>query len=103
MQAWLPAGEDGRRPLAGGVRVEGRFAGTWSALAGRLSVETRDLSVLFDRDRPEAEAELALELDRIRARNKELQLLIERERIQRFRNQQRKVLEFDVEEAEPSP
>ena len=45
--------------------------------------------------------ELALELDRIRERNKQLQLLIERERIQRFRNQQRKVLEFDVEEQPP--
>jgi hypothetical protein len=38
--------------------------------------------------------ELALELDRIRERNKQLMLLIERERIQRFREQQRKKLEF---------
>jgi Mg-chelatase subunit ChlD len=49
--------------------------------------------------------ELALELDRIRERNKQLLLLIERDRIQRFRAQQRKVLEFeagvlDDEEAE---
>jgi Mg-chelatase subunit ChlD len=45
--------------------------------------------------------ELALELDRIRERNKHLMLLIERERIQRFREQQRKVLEFKAaEEAE---
>ena len=42
--------------------------------------------------------ELALELDRIRERNKHLMLLIERERVQRFREQQRKVLEFEIEE-----
>ena len=39
--------------------------------------------------------ELVLELERIRRRNKELMLLVERERIQRFRAQQRKVLEFE--------
>ena len=42
------------------------------------------------------ERELALELERIRRRNKELMLLIERERIQRFREQQRKVLELEA-------
>src|SRR5262245_45436701 len=41
------------------------------------------------------ERELALELDRIRERNKQLMLLVERERIQRFREQQRKVLELE--------
>jgi Mg-chelatase subunit ChlD len=47
--------------------------------------------------------ELALELDRIRERNKQLMLLVERERIQRFREQQRKVLELEPagEEAKP--
>ncbi len=45
-----------------------------------------------------SERELALELDRIRDRNKQLMLLLERERIQRFRNQQRKQVEFEVEE-----
>jgi Mg-chelatase subunit ChlD len=44
------------------------------------------------------ERELALELERIRDRNKQLMLLIERERIQSFREQQRKVLQF-----EPAP
>jgi hypothetical protein len=44
--------------------------------------------------------ELALELDRIRERNKHLMMLIERERIQRFREQQRKVLEFKATEDE---
>ena len=47
-----------------------------------------------------SERELALELERIRERNKQLMLLIERERIQRFREQQRKVLEFEVGEEE---
>ena len=40
--------------------------------------------------------ELGLELERIRERNKQLMLLIERERIQRFREQQRKMLELEV-------
>jgi len=46
--------------------------------------------------------ELSLELDRIRERNKQLMLLIERDRIQRFREQQRKVLEFEMGEPENS-
>jgi hypothetical protein len=45
-----------------------------------------------------SERELALELERIRERNKQLMLLIERERIQRFREQQRKVLELEAEQ-----
>ena len=44
--------------------------------------------------------ELALELERIRKRNKELQLLIESERIQRFRAKQRKDLKLEAEEPE---
>ncbi len=44
--------------------------------------------------------ELLLELDRIRNRNKELMLLLERDRIQTFRNQQRKELELEVEAPE---
>jgi hypothetical protein len=46
------------------------------------------------------ERELTLELERIRERNKQLMLLVERERIQRFREQQRKVLEFEAGEME---
>jgi hypothetical protein len=46
--------------------------------------------------------ELLLELDRIRSRNKELMLLIERDRIQSFRERQRKELELEVEQ-EPRP
>jgi hypothetical protein len=44
--------------------------------------------------------ELALELESIRRRNKDLQLLIEKERIQRFRAQQRKGLKIEAEEDE---
>jgi len=40
--------------------------------------------------------ELEIELERVRQRNKELMLLIERERIQRFREQQRKVIEIEA-------
>ncbi|HEY5658795.1 MAG TPA: vWA domain-containing protein [Myxococcota bacterium] len=43
-----------------------------------------------------SERELSLELERIRQRNKQLMLLIERERIQRFRAHQRKQLEIEV-------
>ena len=42
--------------------------------------------------------ELVIELERIRNRNRELQLLIESERIKRFRAQARKGLEIKVEE-----
>ena len=41
--------------------------------------------------------ELTIELERIRERNKQLMLLIERDRIQRFRDKQRKALEFEIE------
>jgi len=41
--------------------------------------------------------ELTIELERIRERNKQLMLLIERDRIQRFRDKQRKDLEFEIE------
>jgi len=44
--------------------------------------------------------ELAFELERIRERNKHLMLLIERERIQRFREQQRKQIEIEGDESE---
>ncbi|MFP8875190.1 MAG: hypothetical protein VCB42_11850, partial [Myxococcota bacterium] len=41
--------------------------------------------------------ELALELDRIKARNKELMLLLERKRIQKFRERQRKEILIERE------
>ncbi len=45
------------------------------------------------------ERELALELERIQERNKDLMLLIERDHIQRFRENQRKQLEIEPETA----
>ena len=58
-----------------------------------------ELDLLFEKSGL-TERELAMELDRIRERNKHLMLLVERERIQRFREQQRKVLEFEAAEPE---
>jgi len=46
------------------------------------------------------EREIALELERIRERNKELMLLVDRDRIQRFREHQRKQLELEAGKAE---
>jgi hypothetical protein len=75
-----------------------------TALASDGSSGSVELDLQFERSGL-SERELALELDRIRERNKHLMLLVERERIQRFREQQRKVLEFeaDEEEAEEEP
>jgi len=42
--------------------------------------------------------ELTLELDGIRKQNRELQLLVEREKVRRFRDRQRKRLEIEVED-----
>jgi hypothetical protein len=44
--------------------------------------------------------ELTLELDGIRKQNRELQLLIEREKVRQFRDKQRKGLKLEVEELE---
>ena len=66
-----------------------------------LASDGRRASVELDLDFETAgltERELALELERIRQRNKELMILIERERIQRFREQQRKQVELGVED-----
>ena len=41
--------------------------------------------------------ELEIELERIRERNKQLMILIERDRIQRFRDKQRKALDLEIE------
>ncbi len=61
-------------------------AGSSGSIELELQFKTSDLSG----------RELEIELERIRQRNKELMLLIERERIQRFREQQRKVLELEA-------
>jgi hypothetical protein len=44
--------------------------------------------------------ELTLELDGIRRQNRELQLLVEREKVRQFRERQRKGLELEVEDLE---
>ncbi len=65
-----------------------------------LANDGSESSVEFDIDFEKSgftERELAIELERIRRRNRELMLLIERERIHKFREQQRKVLEIRPE------
>ena len=71
-----------------------------TALASDGSSGSVELDLIFEKSGL-SERELALELGRIRDRNKQLMLLVERERIQRFREQQRKVLEFGTEEELP--
>jgi hypothetical protein len=66
-----------------------------TALASDGSSGSVDLELRFE-TAGLTERELALELERIRERNKQLMLLIERERVQRFREHQRKVLEFEA-------
>jgi len=88
---------------------DGTFSGFVPVRVGRNRVRVTALasdgssaSVELDLDFETSgltERELALELERIRKRNKELMLLVERERIQRFREQQRKQLEIGAEDA----
>jgi hypothetical protein len=73
---------------------EGRNRVRITALASDGSSGSVELDLDFEKSGL-TERELALELDRIRERNKQLLLLVERERIQRFRERQRKVLEFE--------
>jgi hypothetical protein len=67
-----------------------------TALASDGSKGSVDLDLLFEKSGL-SEKELALELDRIREHNKQFLLLVEQERIRRFREQQRKVVELKVE------
>ena len=46
-----------------------------------------------------SQREMSLELERIRRMNKELLLLRERQRIDEFRNREKKELEIEVEKA----
>ncbi|MEE2679095.1 MAG: vWA domain-containing protein [Myxococcota bacterium] len=76
-----------------------------TALASDGSSGSVELDLVFETAGLSAR-ELTLELERIRERNKQLLLLLERERIQKFRESQRKVLEFELEEEageEPAP
>ena len=86
--------------FAGFVPVrEGRNRVRVTALASDGSSGSVELDLMFERSGL-SERELALELDRIRNRNKQLMLLIERERVQRFREQQKKVVEFEAGEVD---
>jgi hypothetical protein len=63
---------------------------------GEISVE---LDLAFEKSGLN-ERELAIELERIKKRNKELMLLLERKRIQSFRDRQRKRVVIEAEKAE---
>ena len=71
-----------------------------TALASDGSSGSVELDLVFEPSGM-TEKELALELERIREHNKQLMLLVEQERIRRFREQQRKVIEFEA--GEPAP
>jgi len=68
-----------------------------TALASDGSSGSVELDLVFERSGM-SEKELALELDRIREHNRQLMLLVEQERIRRFREQQRKVIEIEATE-----
>lgn len=68
-----------------------------TALASDGTSTSVDLALDFQTSGP-GERQLALELERIRERNKQLMLLVERDRIQRFREHQRKQLEIEAGE-----
>jgi hypothetical protein len=74
---------------------EGRNRVRVTALASDGSSGSVELDLVFERSGM-SEKELALELDRIREHNKQLLILVEQERIRRFREQQRKVIEFEA-------
>ena len=73
---------------------EGKNRVRITALASDGSSGSVDFDLVFETSGL-TERELSLELGRIRERNKQLILLIERERIQRFRERQRKELQLE--------
>ena len=81
---------------------EGRNRVRVTALASDGSSGSVELDLVFERSGM-TEKELALELDRIREHNKQLLLLVEQERIRRFREQQRKVIEFEAAPSDEGP
>jgi hypothetical protein len=78
---------------------EGRNRVRVTALATDGSTGTAEFDLEFEKAGLSGR-ELALELERIRKRNRELQLLIESERIKRFRAQAKKGLKIEVDESE---
>jgi hypothetical protein len=79
---------------------EGRNQVRVTALTSDGTSASIDLELEFGTT-GQSQGELALELERIRERNKELTLLLERDRIKRFREQQRKELEIGVDGSAP--
>lgn len=73
-----------------------------TALATDGGSGSREFDLFFEESKL-SERELAQELERIRERNRQLLLLVEKERIQRFREQQRKVVEIEAGTAEEEP
>jgi Mg-chelatase subunit ChlD len=89
--------------FAGFVPVkEGRNRVRITALASDGSSGSVELDLVFEKSGL-TERELALELERIREHNKQLMLLVEQERIRRFREAQRKVIEFEASEPGAGP
>jgi hypothetical protein len=66
-----------------------------TALASDGASGSVDLDLVFEKSGL-SEKELALELERIREHNRQLLLLVEKERIRRFREAQRKVVELEA-------
>jgi Mg-chelatase subunit ChlD len=84
--------------FAGFVPVkEGHNRVRVTALASDGASGSVELDLLFEKSGL-TEKELAIELERIREHNKQLLLLVEQERIRRFREQQRKVVELEAGE-----
>lgn len=84
--------------FAGFVPVrEGRNRVRITALTSSGASGSVDLDLVFETSSLSGR-ELAHELERVRERNKQLMLLVERERIQRFRERQRKQLELGADE-----
>jgi hypothetical protein len=71
-----------------------------TALASDGGEQSVELDVNFEKSGL-SERELTLELERIKKRNKELLRLIERQRIQSFRDRQQKRVEIEAEQQEP--
>jgi len=89
---------------------DGRFSGYVPVREGTNRVRVTALATdgsegytEFDLDFDVAgrtDRELTLELDQIRKQNRELQLLVEREKVRQFRERQRKTLELEIEDTQ---
>jgi Mg-chelatase subunit ChlD len=73
-----------------------------SALASDGSRGSTEFDVVFNHQ-DLTDAELQEELERIRRRNRDLQIVMERKRQEKFREEVRRSLTIEVEEKEPNP